>query len=91
MIGDAGIWLDITGCAHLFGGEVALLNDIIKRLTEMSWTAFGAISDTPGSVLAVAHCNKGVSQVIAPGERKKRLFLNCPYLLYVCQRMQLTI
>ena len=73
VIGDAGIWLDITGCAHLFGGEVALLNDIIKRLTEMSWTAFGAISDTPGSAWAVAHCNKGVSQVIAPGEQQAAL------------------
>ena len=23
--GDAGLWLDISGCAHLFGGEAALL------------------------------------------------------------------
>ena len=24
--GAAGFWLDITGCAHLFGGEAALLD-----------------------------------------------------------------
>ncbi|MGB1877429.1 MAG: hypothetical protein ACPHGY_11025, partial [Rhodospirillaceae bacterium] len=29
--GGAGLWLDITGCAHLFGGEQALLQDVESR------------------------------------------------------------
>ena len=27
-----GIWIDATGAAHLFGGEAALLADIVARL-----------------------------------------------------------
>ena len=30
--GGGSIWLDVTGCAHLFGGEEALMRDIIDRL-----------------------------------------------------------
>ena len=26
-----GLFLDITGCAHLFGGEAALLQDAVRR------------------------------------------------------------
>ena len=72
-LGNAGIWLDITGCAHLFGGEADLLNDIIARLTAINWTAFGAISDTPGSAWAVARFSSGVTQLIAPGEQQAAL------------------
>ena len=72
-LGNAGIWLDITGCAHLFGGEADLLNDIIARLTAINWTAFGAISDTPGSAWAVARFSGGVTQLIAPGEQQAAL------------------
>ena len=30
--GGAGLWLDVSGCAHLFGGEEALLRDLLARL-----------------------------------------------------------
>ena len=31
--GGGSIWIDITGCAHLFGGEDALLREITTRLS----------------------------------------------------------
>src|SRR5579871_5934586 len=31
--GGAGIWIDATGCAHLFGGEQPLLDDIVARFS----------------------------------------------------------
>ncbi len=47
--GAGGLWLDITGCAHLFGGEHALVDDLIKRLGRFGFTARAAIGDTPGA------------------------------------------
>lgn len=52
--GAGSIWLDVTGCAHLFGGEEALMRDIINRLAGLGFTAFGAIADTPGAAWAAA-------------------------------------
>jgi protein ImuB len=30
--GSGALWLDISGCAHLFGGEAALRRDLLARL-----------------------------------------------------------
>ncbi|MEW7008996.1 Y-family DNA polymerase [Lentilitoribacter sp. EG35] len=43
-----GLFLDITGCAHLFGGEEEMLKDMISRLHQMGVYAQGAIAPTPG-------------------------------------------
>lgn len=52
--GGAGLWLDITGCAHLFGGEAALLSDLLLRLERFGYRARAAIADTPGAAWAVS-------------------------------------
>jgi protein ImuB len=53
----AGLWLEVTGCAHLFGGEAALLDDLIRRLARQGFAAKAAIADTPGA--AWAHARYG--------------------------------
>ena len=53
--GDAGLWLDVTGCAHLFGGEAAMTADLVHRLTSLGYTARACLADTPGIAWAVAH------------------------------------
>jgi protein ImuB len=50
--GGGSIWLDVTGCAHLFGGEDALIRDIVNRLDGLGFTAYAAIADTPGAAWA---------------------------------------
>ncbi|MGB0629254.1 MAG: Y-family DNA polymerase [Alphaproteobacteria bacterium] len=50
--GGGSIWLDVTGCAHLFGGEDALMRDILDRLDGLGFTAYAAIADTPGAAWA---------------------------------------
>jgi protein ImuB len=50
-----GLVLDITGCAHLFGGEVALLRDMVRRLDKGGYGARVAIADTVGCAWAFAH------------------------------------
>ena len=69
-IGERGLWLDITGCAHLFGGEKRLLDDIIDRLCHIGLTARGVIADTPGAAWALAHFGKLPSQIIKPGAQQ---------------------
>jgi protein ImuB len=49
-----GLLLDITGCAHLFGGEEALRRDIVARLGDQGFQARAAMADTVGCAWAVA-------------------------------------
>jgi protein ImuB len=49
-----GLVLDITGCAHLMGGEAALVDDIISRLARLGLTAWPALAATPDAALALA-------------------------------------
>jgi protein ImuB len=49
-----GLMLDITGCAHLFGGEAAFCDDIVRRLELQGLAARAAIADTVGCAWAVA-------------------------------------
>lgn len=63
--GEDGLLLDLTGCAHLFGGEEALLSDILARLEAQGFAVRGAIADTPGAAWAMARYGEEVC--IAPG------------------------
>jgi protein ImuB len=49
-----GLLLDITGCAHLFGGEEAMRRDIVMRLARQGFQARAAVADTVGCAWAVA-------------------------------------
>jgi protein ImuB len=59
-----GLVLDITGCAHLFGGEEALLVDLLDRLTGQGFFVRAAIADTPGAAAAARFAG---NRVVAPG------------------------
>ncbi len=49
-----GILLDIGGCAHLFGGEAALRDDLLARMTRSGFAARAAIAATIGTAWAAA-------------------------------------
>ena len=49
-----GLLLDISGCAHLFGGEAALVDDIVTRLARLGLTAWPALAATPDAALVLA-------------------------------------
>ena len=57
--GEDGLFLDVTGCAHLFGGEQALLDDLLRRLAGLGLEAHGAISSSPGLSWAMARHGEG--------------------------------
>ena len=55
--------LDITGVAHLFGGEAAMLDRLLGRLRALGYSVAGAIAPTIGAAWAVSHFAR--SQVVA--------------------------
>ena len=79
--GDAGesgggVWLDISGCAHLFGGEADLLEDLIGRMHGLGYAARAAAADTPGAAWAVARFGMPGGQetvIVPPGGARKAL------------------
>ncbi|MGQ0533750.1 MAG: Y-family DNA polymerase, partial [Caulobacteraceae bacterium] len=48
------LFLDITGCAHLFGGDAELREQIVTRLQAQGFGARAAIAATPGAAWAFA-------------------------------------
>lgn len=56
--------LDITGVAHLFGGEGPMLRCLLNRLRELGYSVAGATAPTIGAAWAVSHFAR--SQVVAP-------------------------
>jgi len=62
-----GLFLDVGGLSHLWGGEAALMADLRARLAANGLTARLALADTPGAAWALAHY--GADGTIAqPGE-----------------------
>lgn len=57
--GLEGLFLDVTGAAHLFGGEAALARQIRERLAEAGIGAGVAVASTPGAAWALARWGDG--------------------------------
>jgi protein ImuB len=53
-----GLTLDISGCAHLFGGETTLAADLVRRLGAHGIKAHAAVADTVGCAWGVARYAK---------------------------------
>jgi protein ImuB len=66
-----GILLDVGGCAHLFGGETKLRDDLIARVTDFGFSARAAVAPTIGAAWAAAHF--GDTAIIAAGEERDAL------------------
>ncbi|MFO1070391.1 MAG: DNA polymerase Y family protein [Geminicoccaceae bacterium] len=69
--GEDGIVLDITGCAHLFGGEQGLLGDIAGRLQRLGLLHRAAIADRLAAAWAWARFGNG--DVLASGTAERHL------------------
>ena len=71
--GPEGILLDITGCAHLAGGEDRLAGELARRLLERGFTARIGIADTIGGAWAVAWAGAQPVAIVTPGETRAAL------------------
>ena len=67
--GTDGLFLDITGCAHLFGGERALLDDIAARFFHQGFAVRAGLASTPGAAWAAARFAPGGS-ILGQGEEE---------------------
>jgi protein ImuB len=59
--GPRGLWIDVSGVAHLFGGEAELLADLARRLAGFGLTAHLGLASTLAAAHAIA--------CFAPGRR----------------------
>ncbi len=84
--GPDGLFLDISGCAHLFAGpggpggadparhgEMRLAADLQTRLTDRGIEARIAIAATPGAAWALSHFGGGEPVSLAAGEERQAL------------------
>ena len=69
--GPRGLLLDVTGAAHLFGGEQMLLNKIREGLQAQGFAVRGSLAGTATAARALARYRDGT--VIAPGEEAKAI------------------
>ncbi|THD77397.1 MAG: DNA polymerase Y family protein [Phenylobacterium sp.] len=67
-----GLYLDITGLAHLWGGEAELLADFQGRLAAAGLPFRCAIADTPAAAWALAHYGPG-GTIAPPGGQQPAL------------------
>jgi protein ImuB len=72
--GADGFFLDITGSAHLFGGEEKLLADLAARLQKnFGLPARLAVADTPGAAWALSRFHKTPLFVLPCGQEAAAL------------------
>lgn len=60
-----GLLLDVTGCAHLVGGEAAMRSGIVARFKAGGFTARAVIAGAPDTARALARF--GQSAIVPPG------------------------
>ena len=75
-----GLLLDVSGCAHLWGGERGYLKEIITRLRGKGYDVRGAMADTTGTAWAIARFGR-VNPIIEPGKQAEALLTLPPAAL----------
>ncbi len=62
--GSDGLWIEVTGVAHLFGGEAHLLEDLSTRIARFGLTARVGLADTLGAAHALARFASPMSMTV---------------------------
>jgi protein ImuB len=71
--GADGIRLDVTGSAHLFGGEDALLANVLRCLEQGGFAVRAAIASTHAAAWAMARFAPSASFIVPEGEEQAYL------------------
>lgn len=67
-----GLILDVSGCAHLWGGEKPYLKEIVSKFRGSGYHVRAAMADTIGTAWAIAHYGE-ISPIIESGEQTAAL------------------
>ena len=70
-----GLLVDVTGAAHLFGGEEALLADVAAVFAQRGLTARAALAPTAGAAWALSHYGRGGAIIPSPLREEMLRFL----------------
>jgi protein ImuB len=70
---EYGLMLDISGCAHLFGGEEAMVGDISRRLNQAGIAHVIGVSDVLGAAFALSRFGTDHHHIAPPGEGPKAI------------------
>ncbi|MFL0560618.1 Y-family DNA polymerase [Sphingomonas sp. 179-I 2A4 NHS] len=68
-----GIWLDLSGCDHLHGGEERFCRRLLAFCRRAGFTARVALADTPGAAHALARFGARDLTIVPPGETVREL------------------
>jgi len=82
-----GLFLDISGCTHLWGGEGNYLKEITTRLQSKGYHVRAAIADTVGTAWAICHFGKLENPIVASNDQAQVLISLPPAAL----RLELVI
>ncbi len=75
-----GLIFDISGCAHLWGGERNYYQEIVKKFRLRGYEVRGAIADTIGAAWAIARFGE-VTPIVKLGEHTNALLKLTPAAL----------
>ncbi len=73
-----GLLVDVTGAAHLFGGEERLLADVAAAFAARGLTVRAALAPTAGAAWALAHYAHRGAAILAPEDDPLRLLADLP-------------
>ena len=71
--GLSGLMLEVSGSAHLFGGEARLLDDMRYRLGRSGIAVRLGLADTPGAAWALARFSGRGKTIAAPGTVREQV------------------
>ncbi|WP_086607816.1 DUF6504 family protein [Erythrobacter donghaensis] len=72
-----GLLVDVTGAAHLFGGEERLLADVMRAFAKAGLAVRPALAPTAGAAWALSHYGPQRA-ILAPGDDPLRLLGDLP-------------
>jgi protein ImuB len=67
-----GLLLDVSGCAHLWGGEEAYLKSIVTKLNDLGYHVRAAMADIAGTAWAISRYGR-IKAIIKSGEQANAL------------------
>jgi protein ImuB len=71
--GVDGLWLDLSGCTHLFGGEERFCARLIRFCARLGYSAAISIAGTPGAAYALARYGGRAVIILPEGEESAAL------------------
>ena len=73
VTGPDGLWFDLTGTTHLFGGEDRFCRRLLAFLKRLGFTARVAVAGTPGAAYALARFGGTAITLIGNGEEAQAI------------------